>query len=54
MLSQELNHAPWNAANDKTFTTDHLRQAMRDVEHGGETGSLFDTSKRKIQILGSP
>ena len=28
--------ALYNEINDKTFTTDHLRQAMRDVEQGGE------------------
>lgn len=28
--------ALYNEINEKTFTTDHLRQAMRDVEQGGE------------------
>lgn len=28
--------ALYNEINDKTFTTDHLRQAMRDIEQGGE------------------
>ena len=27
--------ALYNEINDKTFTTDHLRQAMRDIEQGG-------------------
>ena len=28
--------ALYNEINNKTFTTDHLRQAMRDIEQGGE------------------